>query len=189
MSIGLWHCPAGSLAPPLLWQNGVIRGLWVAYGFGWDFSSLSMLRFVYFPWLFTVGVGVFLKAARLWRFFGLLYSGVYALLQFLPIVPDALVSGRIRGKNHKGCGMDCSGRFFLSQSDVHTGVCTLNNTKMILKKKKKKKIQRQPSSVSSTHPAIEISTPRDYHHFSQLHPPLWVCPRGCSASPLIFSCP
>jgi len=33
------------------------------------------------------------------------------------------------------------------------------------------KVQRQPSSVSSTHPAIEISTPRDYHHFSFLHPP------------------
>jgi len=40
------------------------------------------------------------------------------------------------------------------------------------KRKKKKKVQRQPSSVSSTHPAIEISTPQDYHHFSKLHPPL-----------------
>jgi len=40
------------------------------------------------------------------------------------------------------------------------------------RKKEKKKIQRQPSSVSSTHPAIEISTPRDYRHFSQLDPPL-----------------
>jgi len=49
----------GSLAPPLLWQNGVIRGLWAAYGFGWDFSSLSFVRFLYFPWLFTVGVGGF----------------------------------------------------------------------------------------------------------------------------------
>jgi len=39
------------------------------------------------------------------------------------------------------------------------------------KKKKKKKVQRQPSSISSTHPAIEISTPRDYHHFSQLLAP------------------
>jgi len=34
------------------------------------------------------------------------------------------------------------------------------------------KVQRQPSSVSSTHPVIEISTPRDYHYFSFLHPPL-----------------
>ena len=42
------------------------------------------------------------------------------------------------------------------------------------------KVQRQPSSVSSTHPAIEISTPRDYHHFSKLHPPLWVRSRGWS---------
>jgi len=31
---------------------------------------------------------------------------------------------------------------------------------------------RRASSLSSTHPAIEISTPRDYHHFSKLHPPL-----------------
>ena len=29
MIIGLRHCPAGSLAPPLLQQNGVSRGLWV----------------------------------------------------------------------------------------------------------------------------------------------------------------
>jgi len=50
----------GSLAPPLLRQNGAIRGLWVAYGFGWDFSSLSFVRFLYFPWLFTVRVGGFL---------------------------------------------------------------------------------------------------------------------------------
>jgi len=49
----------GSLAPPLLRQNGVIRGLWAAYGFGWDFPSLSFVRFLYFPWLFTVGVGSF----------------------------------------------------------------------------------------------------------------------------------
>jgi len=28
------------------------------------------------------------------------------------------------------------------------------------------------SSVSSTHPAIEISTPRDYHHFSKTPPPV-----------------
>jgi len=33
---------------------------WVAYEFGWDVSSLSLLWFVYFPWLFTVGVGSFL---------------------------------------------------------------------------------------------------------------------------------
>jgi len=58
--IGLWRCPAGSLAPPLLRPNGVIRGLWVAYGVGWDFSSLRFVRFLYFPWLFTVGVGSFL---------------------------------------------------------------------------------------------------------------------------------
>ena len=33
------------------------------------------------------------------------------------------------------------------------------------------KVQELSSCVSSTHPAIEISTPRDYHHFSFLHPP------------------
>jgi len=33
---------------------------WVAYGFSWDFSSLSFVRFLYFPWLFTVGVESFL---------------------------------------------------------------------------------------------------------------------------------
>jgi len=33
------------------------------------------------------------------------------------------------------------------------------------------KVQRQTSSVSSTHLAIEISTPRDYHYFSFVHPP------------------
>jgi len=40
------------------------------------------------------------------------------------------------------------------------------------KRKKEKKGTKTASSVSSTHPAIEISTPRDYHHFSFLHPPL-----------------
>jgi len=35
---------------------------WIAYGFGWDFSSLSLLRFLYFPCLFTVGVGSFLMS-------------------------------------------------------------------------------------------------------------------------------
>jgi len=40
------------------------------------------------------------------------------------------------------------------------------------KKKETKKGTKTASSVSSTHPAIEISTPRDYHHFSFLHPPL-----------------
>ena len=54
---------------------------WVAYGFGWDFSSLSLLCFLYSPWLFTVGVGgLFLWAAHLWRFFDSLYSELYALL-------------------------------------------------------------------------------------------------------------
>ena len=32
------------------------------------------------------------------------------------------------------------------------------------------KVQRQPSSVSSTHPVTEISTPGDYHHYTQLPP-------------------
>ena len=74
--------PCGSLVPPLLRQNGVIRGLWAAYGFGWDFSSLSFVRFLYFPWLFTDGVGGFLRGCTSVEvfFFGSLYSGLYALL-------------------------------------------------------------------------------------------------------------
>jgi len=40
----------------------------------------------------------------------------------------------------------------------------------MIQKKKKKKGTKTASSVSSTHPAIEISTLRDYHHFSQLTP-------------------
>jgi len=40
---------------------GSVVGLWVGlYEFGLDFSSLSLLRFLYFPWLFSVGVGGFL---------------------------------------------------------------------------------------------------------------------------------
>jgi len=41
-------------------MGSVVGYGWVAYGFGWDFSSLSFVRFLYFPWLFTVGVGGFL---------------------------------------------------------------------------------------------------------------------------------
>jgi len=39
-------------------------------------------------------------------------------------------------------------------------------------KQKKEKCTRTPSSISSTHPVIELSTPRDYHHFSFLYPRL-----------------
>jgi len=42
----------------------VVGNGWVAYEFGWDFSSLSFVRFLYFPWLFTVGVGSFLMGCR-----------------------------------------------------------------------------------------------------------------------------
>ena len=41
-------------------MGSVVGFGWVAYGFGWDFSSLRFVRFPYFPWLFTVGVGSFL---------------------------------------------------------------------------------------------------------------------------------
>jgi len=41
-------------------MGSVVGYGWVAYGFGWDFSSLGFVRFVYFHWLFTVGVGSFL---------------------------------------------------------------------------------------------------------------------------------
>jgi len=46
--------------------------------------------------------------------------------------------------------MDCRWRFFLSYSDLHTGVCTLNNTKMILKKKRKKVQRQDPPSPLHT---------------------------------------
>jgi len=60
--------------------------------------------------------------------------------------------------------------------ELHARFCTLNNNHMIQKKKKKKKEKKKEgtkttSSISSTHPAIEISTPRDYHHLSFLYPP------------------
>jgi len=45
------------------------------------------------------------------------------------------------------------------------------NKKKKEKEKRKKKGTKTSIPVSSTHPAIEISTPRDYHHFSFLHPP------------------
>jgi len=52
------------LAPwplPCCGRMGSVVGYgWVAYGFGWDVSSAGFVRFLYFPWLFTVGVGSFL---------------------------------------------------------------------------------------------------------------------------------
>ena len=52
------------LAPwplPCCGRMGSVVGCgWVAYGFGWDFSSLGFVRFLCFPWLFTVGVVSFL---------------------------------------------------------------------------------------------------------------------------------
>ena len=45
--------------------------------------------------------------------------------------------------------MDCRWRFFLSYSDLHTGVYTLNNTKMILKKNKKKNVSTGHLKLSS----------------------------------------
>jgi len=41
-------------------MGSVVGYGWVANGFGWDFSSLRFVRFLYFPWLLTVGVGSFL---------------------------------------------------------------------------------------------------------------------------------
>jgi len=41
-------------------MGSVVGYGWVAYGFGWDFSSLRFVRFLYFSGLFTVGVGSFL---------------------------------------------------------------------------------------------------------------------------------
>ena len=62
--IGLQHCPAGLLAPPLLRQNGVscwaMDGLLM--GSAGIFLPCVLLRFLYFPWVFTVGVGGFLMS-------------------------------------------------------------------------------------------------------------------------------
>jgi len=93
--IGLRRCPARSLAPPLLRQNGVIRGLWVAYGFGWDFSSLGFLWFLYFPWLFTVGVESFLM--------GCTSAEVFWFVVFRP-VRSSVVSTHSTGRFGVGQG-------------------------------------------------------------------------------------
>jgi len=62
-------------------MGSVVGYAWVAYGFGWDFSSLGFVRFLYFHWLFTVGVGSFLMGGTSGDvFFGSWYSGLYALL-------------------------------------------------------------------------------------------------------------
>jgi len=45
-------------------MRSVVGYGWVAYGFGRDFSSLRFVRFLYFPWLFSVGVGGFLMGCR-----------------------------------------------------------------------------------------------------------------------------
>ena len=56
MIIDLRHCPAGSLAPPLLRQNGVSRGLWVGclwvrLGFYFlEFVEVSVLSLVVHCW-------------------------------------------------------------------------------------------------------------------------------------------
>jgi len=42
-------------------MGSVVGYGWVAYGFGCDFASLGFVMFLYFHWLFTVGVGSFLK--------------------------------------------------------------------------------------------------------------------------------
>jgi len=85
----------GSLVPPLLRQNGVIRGLWAAYGFGWDFSSLSFVRFLYFLWLFTVGVGSFLM--------GCTFVEVFWFVVFRP-VRSSVVSTHSTGRFGVGQG-------------------------------------------------------------------------------------
>jgi len=68
---------------------------WVAYGFGWDFSSLSLLRFLYFPWLFTVGVGGFLMSCT--------SVGVFWFVVFRP-VRSSLGSAHSTGRFGVGQG-------------------------------------------------------------------------------------
>jgi len=68
---------------------------WVAYGFGCDFSSLSLLRFLYFPWLFTVGVGGFLM--------GCTSGEVFWFIVFRP-VRSSVVSAHSTGRFGVGQG-------------------------------------------------------------------------------------
>jgi len=76
-------------------MGSVVGYGWVAYGFGWDFSSLSLLRFLYFPWLFTVGVGGFLM--------GCTTVEVFWLVVFRP-VRSSVISNRSTGRFGVGHG-------------------------------------------------------------------------------------
>jgi len=58
-----------------------------------EFVEVSVLSFV----VHCCGKGFSSRLHICGGFVGSLYSGLYALLSFLPIVPGALVSGRVRG--------------------------------------------------------------------------------------------
>ena len=62
---------------------------------GWDFSSLSLLSFLYFPWLFTVGVGSFLM--------GYTSTEVFSFVGFRP-VRSSVVSTHSNGRFGAGQG-------------------------------------------------------------------------------------
>ena len=68
---------------------------WVAYGFGWDVSSLTFVRFLCFPWLFTVGVESFLM--------GCTSEEVFRFVVFRP-VRSSVVSTHSTGRFGVGQG-------------------------------------------------------------------------------------
>jgi len=76
------------------WGQSLGYGL-VAYGCGWDFSSFSLLRFLYFPWLFTVGVGSFLMVCT--------FEQVFWSVGFRPI-SSSVVSTHRTGRFGVGQG-------------------------------------------------------------------------------------
>jgi len=66
-------CPSPAAAE---WSQSLGYG-WVAYGFGRDFPSLSLLRFLYCPWLISVAVESFLM--------GCTSVAVFSFLVFRPV--------------------------------------------------------------------------------------------------------
>jgi len=76
-------------------MGSVVGYGWVAYGFGWDFSSLGFVRFLYVPWLFTVGVGSFLM--------GCTSAEVFWFIVFRPVC-SSVVSTHSTGRFGVGQG-------------------------------------------------------------------------------------
>jgi len=87
------HGPSPAAAE---WGQSLGYG-WVAYGLGWDFSSLHIVEVSVLSLVVHFCGGEFSYGLHVCGVvFGSLYSGLYAFLEFLPIVPGALVSVRVR---------------------------------------------------------------------------------------------